>query len=318
MGDIHPLILTVTLNPALDLSTEVAQVSAGPKLRCAAPHLDPGGGGINISRAIAAMGGQSTALVALGGVMGVRLTSLLTEQGIQLSQLTAPGETRLSFSVTDQGSGAQYRFVMPGPVWSQIQVNAAQQAIALAMQTGGYVVYSGSQPPGFPDDFIAKLSSSLPHSARLIVDTSGGPLLAATNATHARLDVLRMDSEEAEAVAKTALTSRQDSADFAQKLALRGVANRVIIARGADGSVMATPDERWFCTAAKVPVVSKIGAGDSFVAGFVLAMSRGKTDVEALAQGVAAASAAVMTPATELCRASDVIDLLDQCSVTRC
>jgi 6-phosphofructokinase 2 len=130
--------------------------------------------------------------------------------------------------------------------------------------------------------------------------------------------VLRMDSEEAEAVAKTALTSRQDSADFAQKLALHGVANRVIIARGADGSVMATRDERWFCAAAKVPVVSKIGAGDSFVAGFVLAMSRGKTDVEALAQGVAAASAAVMTPATELCRASDVIALLEQCSVTKC
>lgn len=326
MGDTHLPILTITLNPALDLSTAAPLISAGPKLRCAPPQYDPGGGGINISRAIAAMGGQSAALVALGGAIGVQLADLLASQDIQTTQLEAPGDTRLSFSVTDQSSGAQYRFVLPGPVWSHAQVDAALKAIAATVSAvtpaAGYVVYSGSQPPGFPDDFVTELSSALPRNTRLIADTSGGPLMAITSpanaGTNSGLDVLRMDGEEADAVAKTALTSRQDSADFAQALARRGVANHIIIALGPDGSVMATPTERWFCTAADVPVVSKIGAGDSFVAGFVLAKARGQSDPQALTQGVAAASAAVMTPATELCRAEDVAALLGQCPSERC
>lgn len=318
MGDTHLPIMTATLNPALDISTGVDAVRAGLKLRCEHPRYDPGGGGINISRAIATLGGQTTALVALGGATGEQLADLLAAQGIAMSQLQSPGETRLSFSVTDQTSGEQYRFVLPGPMWSQTQVSAALQAIVSAAPKVGYIVYSGSQPPGFPDDFIAQLSAALPQTARLVADTSGGPLMAVAQTGDAKLDVLRMDGEEADAVAKTALTTRRDSADFAQTLARRGVAKRVIIARGAEGSVMATPTERWFCAAALVPVVSKIGAGDSFVAGFVLAMAQGKTDAEALASGVAAASAAVMTPATELCRASDVIGLLGQCAVTPC
>jgi 6-phosphofructokinase 2 len=317
MGDTHLPILTVTLNPALDISTGVDAVRPERKLRCEHPRCDPGGGGINISRAIATLGGQTTALVALGGAMGEQLRDLLDAQGISVSQLQSPGETRLSFSVTDQTSGEQYRFVLPGPMWSQTQVGAALQAIVSAAPSTGYIVYSGSQPPGFPDDFIAQLSAALPEAARLIADTSGGPLMAVAQSGNAKIDVLRMDGEEADAVAKTALTTRQDSADFAQTLVRRGVAKRVIIARGAEGSVMATPTERWFCAAALVPVVSKIGAGDSFVAGFVLALAQGKTDAEALASGVAAASAAVMTPATELCRASDVVALLGQCSVTQ-
>ncbi len=318
MGETHHPILTITLNPALDLSTAAPEVVAGPKLRCLPPQYDPGGGGINISRAIAAMGGQSVALVALGGAMGAQLADLLATQAIRTVQLQAPGETRFSLAVTDQTSGGQCRFVLPGPDWSQPQVMAALQAIVAAAPATGFVVYSGSQPPGFPDDVIAQLSAALPPSVQLIADTSGGPLMAITAARNTGLDVLRMDDVEAEAVAKTALTTREASAGFAQALARQGVARRVIIARGADGSVMATPDARWFCPAASVPVVSKIGAGDSFVAGYVLAKARGQSDPQALAHGVAAASAAVMTPATELCRAADVAALLGQCQTTEC
>ncbi|WP_323006091.1 1-phosphofructokinase family hexose kinase [Pseudorhodobacter sp.] len=309
-------ILTVTLNPALDLSTATAVVRAGPKLRCDMPRYDPGGGGINISRAIAALGGETTAIVALGGATGAQLSRLLADGGIISKALPAPGETRLSVSVTETGSLAQYRFVLPGPVWTEADVHAAMEAIVKAVVPEGIVVISGSQPPGVPSDFIAQLGVALPASARLIADTSGAPLLALVGAGAARLDTLRMDAEEAETVAQMPLASRKDSADFAQSLVRRGVANRVIIARGPDGSVMATESARWFSAAAKVPVKSKIGAGDSFVAGFVLALARGQTEAEALAYGVAAASAAVMTPATELCRRSDTEALVSACPVS--
>ncbi len=309
-------ILTVTLNPALDMSTTTATVTPGVKLRCDAPQLDPGGGGVNISRAIAVLGGETTALVALGGATGAQVARLLAAEGISTVAIDAPSETRQSIAVTDRGTMAQYRFVLPGPVWTAEDVQLALQAISDKAPVGGLVVISGSQPPGFPDDFLVRIAQGLPASAHLVADTSGAALHALTGRAPAHLAVLRMDAEEAEDVAQTALPSREDSANFAASLVARGVAATVIIARGPDGSVLATRDGRWFCEAAKVPVNSKVGAGDSFVAAYVLAVARGMPAPEALAAGVAAASAAVMTPATELCRRADAEALIKACPVS--
>ncbi|MEF9602797.1 PfkB family carbohydrate kinase, partial [Paracoccus sp. PXZ] len=102
-------ILTITLNPALDVTTAARQVVPDVKLRCEAPRFDPGGGGINVSRAIRAMGGDSTALVALGGATGQRIAALLEETGIPLHTLPAPGETRQSLTVDDRTIRQQYR-----------------------------------------------------------------------------------------------------------------------------------------------------------------------------------------------------------------
>ena len=110
-----PAIITVTLNPTVDLSTAAPDVVPGIKLRCSAPLVDPGGGGINVSRAIKLLGGRSTALVAIGGASGARLLELLTQEGIATIGFQGPGETRLSLSVTDAGTSDQYRFVLPGP-----------------------------------------------------------------------------------------------------------------------------------------------------------------------------------------------------------
>jgi 6-phosphofructokinase 2 len=125
-----------------------------------------------------------------------------------------------------------------------------------------------------------------------------------------------MDGEEAEALARRPLETRADTADFAQSLIARGVAKKVIVARGADGSVLADAKQRIFAKAPKVQVRSKVGAGDSFVGGYTLALARGQSEAEALAQGVAAAAAAVMSDATELCRAEDVARLLPEAAVS--
>ena len=112
-------VLTLTLNPALDMATTVAAVVPDQKLRCSEPLLDPGGGGLNVSRAIAALGGESLALVALGGLTGDRLAGLIRRESVPFLALTAPGETRQSLTVTDASTGQQYRFMLPGPVWSE-------------------------------------------------------------------------------------------------------------------------------------------------------------------------------------------------------
>ncbi|MCV2874229.1 1-phosphofructokinase family hexose kinase [Defluviimonas sp. WL0050] len=308
-------ILTVTLNPALDIATAADAVRPGPKLRCDIPQVDPGGGGINVSRVIARLGGASTAFVALGGATGERLSTALAAENIVTHPYPAPGETRESLSVTDRATGGQYRFVLPGPVWTARQGKAVMSAIADAAPEGALVVLSGSLPPGLPDDLPARLTRSLDRkAARLVLDTSGTTLTRA--AAPARpAHVLRMDEAEAEALAGGHLKTRGDSADFAEALVRRGAARIVIIARGADGSVLASEDERWFAKAAEVPVKSKVGAGDSFVAAFTLALANNRPLPRALQEGMAAASAAVMTEATDLCRRQDFRRLIAECPV---
>ncbi|WP_415183900.1 1-phosphofructokinase family hexose kinase [Phaeovulum sp.] len=311
-------ILTITLNPTVDISTQTDMVKPNQKLRCTRPKSDPGGGGINVSRAITLLGGHSTAFVAVGGPVGDKVIHLLTKAGIGLSPFPAPGETRQSFSVIDDSTGQQYRFVLPGPLWPAHSVTDALSRIARAAPRGGLVVLSGSQPPGVPVDFPARLSDRITRThARLILDTSGKPLHHLCSAGARPAHVLRMDEVEAEGLANAPLTTRDASASFAQSLVHRGLAQTVIVARGADGSVMATADQRWHCAGANVPVVSKVGAGDSFVGAFTLALSRDHALPRALQLGVAAASAAVMTEATQLCRPSDVRRLTPQCPVTK-
>ena len=310
-------ILTVTLNPALDISTGADKVRPDVKLRCDAPSFDPGGGGINVSRAIAIMGGQSTACVALGGTVGHRIAGMLEAAGVTLQQMQAPGETRQSVAVTDRDSGLQYRFVMPGPAWGDAHVGQSIAHILQTAQAGGLVVLSGSNPPGVPADYAALLAPRLSQrGAGLIVDTSGPALRAVAGGGH-DVTLLRMDAEEAEDLAGTPLPERADTARFAASLVQAGAAKAVIVARGGDGNIIADGGSAWHAEAAKVEVVSKVGAGDSFLAGFTLGHARGLPAHEALGLGAAMASAACMTPATELCRRKDVDRLFDARVLTR-
>ncbi|MBL3571900.1 hypothetical protein BV509_08185 [Rhodovulum sulfidophilum] len=310
-------ILTVTLNPTVDLSTSVAHVVPGDKLRCAPPVTDPGGGGINVSRAIRLLGGESRALVALGGHNGDKLRALLEHEGIRLIPLVAPGETRMSLAVTDSTSGEQFRFVLPGPIWNEAGLKATLAAVTTAVPEAGYVVISGSLPRGLPEDFTERVCAKIgSRGARVLADTSGPALTRLAEARDAVPYVLRMDGLEAEELAGRALPDRKDSADFASELVARGVASIVVIARGAEGNVLAAEGLRLHVAAAKVPVRSLVGAGDSFVGAFVLALARGADLARALQWGAAAASAAVMTDATALCTREDTEALLDRCPVT--
>jgi 6-phosphofructokinase 2 len=312
-------VVTVTLNPALDLSAMVPRVLPGPKLRTGPVLAEAGGGGINVARAVAALGGQALALACLGGATGDRLAGLLDGvPGLTLTPLPAPGETRESLSVTEGETGAQFRFVLPGPVFDPGAAGDMVARIVAAVPPGAVVVLSGSQPPGLPDDLPQRLARALPRDARLIVDTSGPALarLVAAPDPRAAPAILRMDAAEAEGLAARPLPRAQDSADLAGAWVSRGVAGCVILARGAEGSVMVDVSRAVLCAPPVVRVVSAVGAGDSFVAGLALALVQGQGMAEALTLGTAAAAAAVTTPGTELCRAQDVARLAPLCRLT--
>lgn len=313
------LILTVTLNPTVDLSTSTDSVSAGPKLRCARPVADPGGGGINVSRAIRFLGGESTAFTAVGGETGAHLLRLLAQEGVRFTAFSVSGgSTRQSMAVTDTASGEQYRFVMPGPSWDEEMVEASLIAIRQAAREGGIVVLSGSQPPGVPLDYPARLARELgTKNLRLFIDTSGAPLHELTKHS-ANPFMLRMDDAEAQDLSGRPLKSREETADFASDLVAKGVAQNVIVARGADGSILANAEGRWHACRPIDPkdVVSAVGAGDSFVGAFCAALERGNSLQDALRYGTSAASAAVLTAGTQLCNAADVDRLLPGCELT--
>lgn len=311
-------ITTITLNPALDLATSAPEVRPSTKLRCEAPRVDPGGGGINVARAVRLLGGEAFALVAAGGSTGAQLLALLAREGVRTGLLASPGDTRISLSVADRKSGAQYRFMLPGPAWSDGDVAIATSMLEGALLPGGLCVLSGSQPPGLADSFPATFAAICARrDARLVVDTAGGPLAALVADPGPGVEVLRMNHEEAEALKGRRLVTPADTAAAAAALVERGVARMVIVARGPEGSVMATPHLRVFARAPSVPVGSLVGAGDSFVAGFTLGLARDLSAEESLLRGVAAAAAAVMTEGTALCRLEDVERLLPQCVTER-
>ena len=307
-------ILTITLNPSVDFSTSTKRVRADHKLRCETPVRDPGGGGVNVARAIHILGGDATAFVATGGHMGQILLSLLGAEGVKLHPFDIPGETRQSMAVTERRSGRQYRFVMPGPIWDAALVKQALADIRKVIPPDGYVVLSGSNPPGVPDDFPAILARLMAGTgARLVVDTSGRALRRIATEPDAPPYLLRMDRAEAEELAGSPMETVDQLAGFARELVCSGVAQMIVLALGNKGSVLASQNKCWHAAAADVPIRSKVGAGDSFVGALVLALSRGEAPQNALQKGAAAASAAVMTDATRLCERQQAESLVPQC-----
>ncbi|PRY93500.1 6-phosphofructokinase [Hasllibacter halocynthiae] len=299
-------IVTITANPALDLSTEAPALLPDHKLRCTAPRVQPGGGGVNVSRAIAALGGASRALVAYGGHTGEHLMQLLAGEGLGVESLGVGHTTRQSMSVRDAASGLQYRFMIPGAPWSERDCDTARDAIRAAVTPGALLIPSGSLPPGMPFDFFLTLNDEVAaQGGRMIIDTSG-PALERAAKGGAGLWCLRMDTVEAEELAGRRLHSLDDMARMASGLRAAGAGEIVMIAAGAQGTVVAC--EGWLGLT-RPPVVvphSLIGAGDSFIGAFALAISRGEDPVDACARGTAAAASAVTMPGTDLCARDDV------------
>lgn len=299
-------ILTITVNPALDLATEAPAVIPDQKLRCSAPHIHPGGGGVNVSRAIANLGGTSHPLVAYGGPTGEMLVQLLQDEGLSPEPLGIDYPTRQSVSVRDGATGLQFRFMLPGPEWSAADCDRARETVRAAIEPGALVIPSGSLPPGMDEAFFLDINRDVAaQGGRMIIDTSGKALERAAKGGDG-LYVLRMDLAEARGLVGNGLTGGLSQiANLSRDLRMRGAAEIVMIAADEQGTVISTPD---WCGLTRPPVVlpvSKIGAGDSFIGAFAHALARGDDPVTACAWGTAAAASAVTMEGTLLCQRAD-------------
>lgn len=309
-----PGILTITLNPAVDYATSVERVVAGEKLYCRSPRVDPGGGGVNVARVIARLGGEVTALVAAGGAMGDRLLDLLAGEEVPAAACPMAGETRYSLAVTDEETGEQFRFSLPGEPVSEAEAQSLLDSIAESAPQDGFVVLSGGVAPGLGDDFPQRVQTALaPVTQRLVVDTSKSPLMHLIAEPSAPVHLLRLDRSEVEKASGRPMRTIADNLAFCETLVRRGVARTVVTGHGSAGSLMVSEGQRVFCHAPEVEVRSKIGAGDALVGALTLSLSRDEPPERALQWGVAAASATVGTEGTALCELAAVESLLPAC-----
>ncbi len=297
-------ILTVTLNPALDIFTSTQQVLPTHKLRCGTAQQHPGGGGINVARVVHRLGGQCAALYPVGGVNGKLVKLLLDEEGVASLCIDIAGDTRQSFSVSELNTGQEFRFVLPGPALHPQEWQSCLDHTAGLTVPPRYLVASGSLPPGVPVDFYARLSGLVkPRGVKLILDASG-PALAA--ALEEGVYLVKPSLRELRELVGQPLETQAQWRAAAGQLLARGRAQVVVLSLGDAGAWLFTGDGACFAPALPVKVVSAIGAGDSFVGAMVWALGRGCTLRDAFRYGVAGASAALFSKGTGLCQAADV------------
>lgn len=302
------MILTVTLNPSIDLSCRCQHVSPDRKLRCTDSAVEPGGGGLNVSRVINELGGQGRALWLAGGESGERLNELIARAGVEGDAIRIAGEVRHNLYVAESASGRAYRFVLPGPEVGADELDAAVQRIEQAGNLD-WLVLSGSLPPEAPADTYARMIEQS-GAAKVVVDTSGPALREAAKAGPMLIKPNRR--ELAQLSGRDELAGDDDIAKAAREVIDAGQAEYVLVSLGAGGAMLVSDQQTLHVHAPTVKTRSPVGAGDSMVAGVVTGFARGYDPQHAARLGVAAGSAAAMTPGTQLCRREDVEQLFDR------
>ncbi|MEN2709634.1 1-phosphofructokinase family hexose kinase [Sphingomonas sp. NPDC092331] len=296
-------IATLTLNPALDVTTCTEKVRPGHKLRCTAPRFDPGGGGINVARVVTHLGGRAMAVFPSGGPTGATIVSLLEEQRVPILPVPIAGATRQSFTVDEGRPGDQYRFVLPGPELRADELARLLDAL-FGVADVDHVVVSGSLPPGCDPAIFTRIAERCHGAgAKLVVDTSG-PALAACEGAGAWL--IKPSLREVADLLGRKITGEADERAAAHALHDRGFAELVVISLAERGALLVGKGKELRLPAIPVEAKGTVGAGDSMVAAITLASARGKAIEEALRYGIAAGAATLMTPATELARKEDV------------
>lgn len=298
-----PQIVTLTMNPALDITSDADVVRPTDKIRCTGTRYDPGGGGINVARVAHVLGANVSAVFVAGGPSGDLVTELVRDAGVPFRQVDIAGSTRESFTVNERSTGRQYRFVLRGPEVTHREQMRCLAVLRTTAASAQFVVASGSLPPGAPPDWYQRVADLCEEiGAKLVLDTSGAGL------THVRSGVflLKPSLRELRECVGQELTTEAARVAAAKDLIDRGVARSVLVSLGADGALLASSAHTWRFTALRLPAGSGVGAGDAMVAALTVGLTRGWSMTESVRYGIAAGAAMLLTPGTATCRRPEV------------
>ena len=306
-------IVALCMNPSIDISTSVERVLPIRKLRCTAAKRNSGGGGINVARVVRRLGADVTAVYPTGGLTGQLLRRLVDQEGVQSLTVNAAEETREDFTVLEEATDRQYRFVLPGPQLAAREWRECLDALASFRGKTRFVVASGSLPPGVPEDFygrVARMARDI--GAKVILDTSGPPLQAALKEG---VYLIKPNLHELSELGHTPLEGQGAWVEASRSLVSGGGAEIVALTLGDKGALLVTRDQAWRAQALPIKPVSAVGAGDSFLGGMVWSLVYGRGLATAFRYANAAGSAAVLAAGTELCRPEDVERLFGEVAV---
>ena len=292
-------IYTLTLAPSLDSATQTPQIYPEGKLRCSAPVFEPGGGGINVARAITFLGGNATALFPAGGATGEHLVALLQAEHVPVNSVESREWTRQNLHVHVDASGEQYRFVMPGATLHDDELEALQNNLS-QIDSGSLLVISGSLPPGVSlTQFVSLIKSAQQHGLRCIIDSSGDALAAAL--AIGDIELVKPNQKELSALVQRDLNQPDDVRNAAQEIVRSGKARRVVVSLGAQGALAVDAHSCVQVVPPPMKSQSTVGAGDSMVGAMTLKLAEGASLEEMVRYGVAAGSAATINQGTRLC-----------------
>lgn len=293
------MIVTVTPNPSLDRTLQVDELRPGHVHRAVTARTDPGGKGVNVARALAAHQIPVHAVVPMGGTAGQQLADLLVDIGVRVVPVPVNGNTRTNVTIVDD-TGTVTKVNESGAQLGPAALAELRHRVEAAVQPGDWVALSGSLPPGAPDDLYADLVLTIHNvGARVAVDTSGVPLVAALDACP---DLVKPNRHELEELVGHRLLDVAAVVDAAGEL-LDGGVGIVLASLGAEGAILVDEEGAWHAVAQPVAVLSDVGAGDASLAGYLAADGGGS---EALRRAVAWGTAAVAQPGTAMPRPDDV------------
>jgi 6-phosphofructokinase 2 len=298
-----PSIVTLTMNPALDIATATDRVEPDHKLRCSEPRYDPGGGGINVARAVHALGGDAAAVFPVGGPAGEMIRHMLMQEGVAHCAIPVTGFTRESLAVEERETGKQFRFILPGPEISERDQERCLDQLSLLAVDASYIVASGSLPLGVAADFYARVGGLAQKlGKRFVLDTSGAALREAGGG----IFLLKPSLRELADLTERQIRTERDEEVAVHQLLDQGRCEVVVVSLGARGALLATAEGCERFAAIPVAARSTVGAGDSMLAGIVRGLCRGIPLREAVRFGLAAGAAALLGSGTQLCRRDDV------------
>jgi len=308
------MIATITLNPSLDRTVIVDGLKVNESNRWTSVHHYAGGKGIDVSRAIHEMGGQTIAYGFIGGDEGRTLEVKLDEEGVPFSFTPIEQETRVNFIIADTRASQQTIINAPGPHISKRELARFLKKLRGIYPSPELMVASGSVPPGVPIDiYYTIVQEAKSHRVRTILDSAGQWL---EEGIKAKPYLIKPNIREAEELLKTELPTEEAITKAALNLIEMGV-EIAVISRGKDGIIAAAKDGVFKAVPPPVKVRSAVGAGDCTIAGLALKLAWGEPLIEACRLAVAMGTAAVLTPGTELAHRADVEKLLPQIKVSR-
>lgn len=303
-----PLILTLSLNPTIDVSSEAEVVRHTHKTRTENEVFEPGGGGINVSRVVCELGAETLAVCLAGGASGVLLDELLAQIGLPRRIIPVDGNTRIALMVYERSTGQEYRFIPSGPRINPDEVEACLAALEDA--SFDCLVASGSVPAGCAPDILARVGAiAARHGVPFVLDSSGTGLSETLGRTPVHL--VKPSLNEFEALVGRTLAKPDEVARAASAFVAEGKADIVAVTLGMDGAVVASRHGAILVRAPKVETRSAVGAGDSFVAAMTVALLEGRGVDDAALLGTAAGAAAALNPGTGVCKRADILRIYE-------